>query len=350
MNAAGILEGLGAAVLFGVATPIAKRLLPGVGPVLLAGLLYLGAGVGLSLYSALRGGDPASSREAPLRRSDAGWLAGIIGLGGVAGPILLFIGIGRITGVAGSLLLNLELPLTVLLAVGFFGDHLGRRETLAVATIIAAATLLGFAPGSSGNSRIDWLGAACVVGACSCWALDNNFTQRLSLRDPIAVVRMKGLVAGSVSLALALASGSKLPAAATVAMAALLGVLSYGASIVLHIRAVRLIGAARQAGLFAAAPFIGALASIPILGERLHAIDVAAMALMATGVALLLREHHAHLHAHEELEHDHLHVHDEHHRHEHDGPVVEPHTHPHRHMALTHDHPHTPDPHHRHAH
>ena len=191
---------------------------------------------------------------------------------------------------------------------------------------------------------------ACLAGACLSWALDNNLTQRLSLKDPVAVVRLKALGAGGCMLVLALLRNPQLPAAAVLAGALALGAASYGLSILLDMYALRLLGAAREAALFATAPFVGALAALPLLGERLRAVDVAAGALMAVGVVLLLRERHGHLHTHAPLEHEHLHVHDAHHAHAHEGPVTEPHSHPHRHVALTHDHPHVSDLHHRHRH
>lgn len=189
-----------------------------------------------------------------------------------------------------------------------------------------------------------------IAAACLAWAVDNNLSQRLSLRDPVAVARLKGLGAGACTLGLAAALGEPLPRGGIVAGALALGVVSYGVSVVLHLRAMRELGAARQAALFATAPFAGALLSVPILGERAGLPILAAFALMAAGVSLLVRERHAHLHTHEELDHDHRHVHDVHHQHAHEGPVPEPHSHPHHHPPLTHDHPHLPDLHHRHRH
>jgi hypothetical protein len=154
------------------------------------------------------------------------------------------------------------------------------------------------------------------------------------------------------TLGLALALGEALPRPAILLAALGVGVFSYGMSIVLDVYALRLLGAAREAALFATAPFAGALAAVPILGEGMGAAELAAATLMASGVVLLLRERHSHAHAHEPLEHDHSHVHDAHHQHAHDpGEVVrEPHSHAHRHVGLVHDHPHVPDLHHRHEH
>lgn len=340
----GALFGLLAAALFGLSAPLSKRLLGQLAPQLLAGLLYVGAGLGLSVWRRLR--PPAE--EAPLRRSDLGPLVGVVVAGGLLGPVLMLVGLTRVSGLVGSLLLNLEAPFTIVLALAF-GEHLGRQGALAAGCIVAGAALLKLDP--AGGSVDGW-GVLALAAACLCWALDNNLTQRLSLRDPFAVVRIKTLVAGTLNLALALALGARWPTGLVLASALALGGLSYGVSVVLDAFALRWIGAAREAAYFATAPFVGALASAALLGDSLRWSDGAAMAVMALGVALLLRERHAHAHRHDPLEHEHAHAHDEHHRHAHahGDPPGEPHSHLHHHEAMEHEHPHAPDAHHRHRH
>jgi drug/metabolite transporter (DMT)-like permease len=346
-NVRGAAMGLLAAVLFGVSAPLAKELVPATGPILLAGILYLGGGLALVATGwAVRG---AAAREAQLVRSDWPLVAGIIVCGGMLGPALMLAGVARLSGVASALLLNLEAPFTILLAVTAFGEHLGPRALGASLAIVAGAALLGL---PNGEWRAEWLGILAIAGACASWAVDNNLTQRLSLKDPISVVRLKALGAGAAMIALGVATGARPPSLRWLGAALLLGALSYGASIVLDFHALRLLGAAREAAYFATAPFIGAVAAVPLLGDRLGPAQLGAGALMAAGVALLIRERHGHVHTHAPLEHEHLHVHDEHHRHAHEGPadLAEPHSHPHVHAPLTHDHPHVPDLHHRHPH
>lgn len=341
----GALCGLSAAALFGVSAPLAKTLLGVVPPLLLAGLLYLGAAAGLWLTRLLRPG----TREARLVRGDWLKLSGVTLAGGVLGPVLMLYGLSRVSALAGSLLLNLELAFTVLLAVFAFGEQLGRAGAAAVLLILCGAAALKLAPG---ELAADGLGSALLASACLCWAFDNNLTQQLSLRDPFAVVRVKTLVAGSVNSLLAqLLLGQQLPPLAYVAGALLLGSVSYGLSVVLDAYALRFIGAAREAAYFATAPAAGALTAL-LLGDALEPFGLVAMLLMALGIVLLLRERHGHLHSHEPLEHTHLHSHDEHHRHAHgsDDPPGEPHSHHHHHSPLVHDHPHVPDAHHRHPH
>ncbi|BDG02355.1 cobalt-nickel-resistance system protein [Anaeromyxobacter oryzae] len=337
------MTGLAAAALFGASTPFAKLLVPGTGPLTLAGLLYLGAAAGLLAAAPLR----RSGAEAPIQRSDLPVLALVVVAGGVVGPILLVVGLARLSGASAALLLNLEAPFTIALAVVMLGEHLARREVLGAAVVILGAAALTWAPGALQASPA---GAASIAGACAAWAVDNNLSQRLSIRDPVAVARAKTLAAGAFDVALGLALGERLPPAAHVAAALLTGALGYGLSIVLHLLAVRALGAARQAAYFATAPFIGALLAIPLLHDRLSPAHLAAGALMALGIALIVRTRHAHAHTHDAEEHEHAHVHDEHHAHAHAEPVVEPHSHPHRHAQLFHDHPHAPDLHHRHGH
>jgi len=254
--------------------------------------------------------------------------------------------------VATSLMLNLEAPLTIVLAVVAFREHLGRRQIVAAAMIVLAAAVVGLRPG--GDLGADVVGAAAVAGACFSWAIDNNLTQRLSLRDPASVVRVKSLAAGACSLVLAHLVAREPWPTATDAIAAMgIGAFGYGLSLLFHMRALRQLGAARQAAIFATAPFVGALVAVPVLSERPTIVDGVAFVVMAFGVAWMIAERHEHEHTHAPMEHDHVHVHDEHHRHEHDpalGAVVEPHAHVHRHEPLTHAHPHVSDSHHRHRH
>jgi drug/metabolite transporter (DMT)-like permease len=342
----GALFGLCAAASFGLAAPLAKRLLGEFPPVLLAGVLYLGATVALASLRAL--GMPKG--ELALGREDVAKLAGVVVSGGVLGPVLMLIGLARVSALSASLLLNLEAPLTMLLSVAVFGEHLGRRAALAATFILVGALVLQLKVGALSGDR---LGFALLTGACACWALDNNLTQRLTHKDPFAIVQVKTLVAGIVNTSLGLfALPGRLPAWPYVAGALLLGAMSYGVSVVLDAYALRHAGAAREAAYFATAPFVGAAASVLLLGDRLALRDVLAMAAMAGGVILLVGERHSHRHAHAVLEHAHRHTHDAHHQHSHDAhdPAGEPHTHAHRHEPLFHEHAHIADEHHRHRH
>ncbi|HTW87941.1 MAG TPA: DMT family transporter [Candidatus Binataceae bacterium] len=340
--------GIGAAALFGASAPLSKLVLGHVGPLMLSALLYLGAAAGLSVLKVVTRRTIAA-REARLRGADFVMLALVTTLG-LSGTFLMLFGLTRISALAGSLLLNLETPFTMLIAVAVLGEYLGIRATLAALAIIAGAVLLGWSPG---GFRADPLGTAAVAAACLCWATDNNLTQRLSLRDPVAITHLKALGAGTATLTIAFGLGLQLPAATVIGAALAIGAVCYGLSLYLFTWGLRLLGAARQAAYFAAAPFIGALISIVVFRSLPGATQWCAAVLMAAGVLLMLREDHGHVHVHTELIHDHLHYHDLHHQHRHDAgdeAVSEPHSHPHRHLRLVHSHQHVSDIHHRHSH
>ncbi len=333
-----------AAALFGASAPVAKRLLAEVAPSLLAALLYLGAGLAALPFAARAW----RRREAPLRRGDLPLLATVVVAGGVAGPLLLLVGLERTSATAAALLLNLEAVFTTLLAVTLFHEWIGRRGLAALAVVVAGCALSTWAAGGATRS---WLGPLAVAAACLCWAVDNNVTQRLSLKDPLAVVCVKGLGAAPIAFVIARAAHAPWPSGRAVAGALALGAVSYGVSLALYVRATRTLGAARTGVLFAAAPFVGAALAIPIAGDRPSLRMAAAALLIAGGVGLLLTERHAHGHRHDALEHEHLHVHDEHHQHAHRGDEgPEPHAHRHHHEPLEHAHPHASDAHHRHKH
>lgn len=345
----GPMLALAAASLFGASTPFAKLLLDGgLGPWLLAGLLYLGAGLGLSVIFALQRLRSGPAGEAPLRRADLPWLALVVLTGGVVGPVLLMVGLTTTAASSAALLLNLEALATMAIAWLAFRESVDRRLLAGAAAILAGAVLLSW-DGSGGGIG---LGALAIVGACLAWGLDNNLTRKLSAADPVATTLIKGLAAGATNTALAFALGATLPAPGTIAAAAMIGFLGYGVSLVLFVLALRHLGTARSGAYFSTAPFIGAAVAVPLLGEPVTATLIIAAGLMAAGVALHLTERHEHEHVHEAMEHEHRHVHDAHHRHEHgpDDPPGEPHSHPHRHEPLRHRHVHTPDLHHRHTH
>jgi drug/metabolite transporter (DMT)-like permease len=345
----GVPLALVSAALFGASTPFAKLLIGGgISPWLLAGLLYLGSGIGLSLYWLARRWTGAASAEAPLRRVDLFWLVLVILSGGVIGPVLLMIGLARTPASSAALLLNLEGLATMAIAWVVFRENVDRRLLFGAAAILIGALILSW---SGGAAPVGW-GALFIAGACLAWGIDNNLTRRLSASDPVQIAAAKGLAAGAVNLALAIAGGAVLPSALPLAGAALVGLLGYGVSLVLFVLALRHLGSARTGAYFSTAPFIGATLAVALFGEPLTLrLGIAAL-LMGVGLYLHLAERHEHEHAHEAMEHEHRHVHDEHHRHEHtaDDPPGEPHTHRHRHEPLVHSHPHYPDLHHRHGH
>lgn len=335
-----------AAALFGASTPLSKLLVGEVRPVLLAGLLYLGSGIGLSLVILFRG---KGRTEARLTRRDAPWLGGAALFGGVMGPVLLMVGLQRTPGSSASLLLNLECVFTALLAWFVFHENFDRRIALGMVLIAAGGGILSLQ--GTGLSGAPWSSLA-VVAACLCWGIDNNLTQRVSGSDPYHVAAIKGNVAGSVNLAIGLAQGAHLPAVPVLGGALAVGFAGYGLSLVFFVLALRQIGTARTGAYFSTAPFVGAALSLLLLHEAIGISFLASGLLMAAGVWLHVAERHIHPHTHERLAHNHRHIHDEHHQHEHESGVDlnEPHSHPHIHEPVTHTHAHYPDIHHRHMH
>lgn len=343
----GVPLALGAAFLFGLSMPAAKPLLAAVDPWLAAGLLYAGAGAGLALVHLTRSTARSSPPEAPLRRADLPWLAGIVVAGGVLAPLLLMFGLARSDAASASLLLNLEGVATLAIAWLVAREHVDRKLVLGALSIIAEAVLLSWRGAAEMNS-----GAMFIALACAAWGIDNNLTRRLSSADPIQIAMIKGLFAGTANLGLSLAAGSHLPDPAALIATALVGFVGYGISLVLFVSALRHLGTARTGAYFSLAPLAGATGGIVFLREELGWTLLAAGALMAIGLYLHLAERHDHEHAHEAFEHDHVHGHDQHHCHAHAGhQEAEPrHAHRHRHAPLVHRHPHYPDLHHRHLH
>ncbi len=260
----GILLALTSAALFGASTPFAKLLLGSVDPWLMAGLLYLGAGVGLAAVHISRGILRLPVVEAPLRRSDVPWLAAVILFGGVLGPLLLMLGLARTEAASASLLLNLEGLATMGIAWVVFRENVDRRLLLGAFAILAGAALLSW----RGEATFQSSGLL-IAGACICWGIDNNLTRKLSSADPVQIAMLKGLVAGAVNLTLALWQGAAAPSPGTLAAGGVVGFLGYGVSLVLFVLGLRYLGTARTGAYFSLAPFVGAMLAIVMLGEPL---------------------------------------------------------------------------------
>lgn len=347
---AGIGPALLAALLFGASTPLAKLLVADISPVLLAGLLYAGSGLGLGfwlLLRRLRSRQPDA--EASLQARDIPWLSGAVLFGGVLGPVLLMVGLAITPASAASLLLNMESVLTALIAWIVFRENVDVRIFLGMLAIVAGGVVLSWT--QAPPSGLPW-GSLAIAGACACWAIDNNLTRAVSAGDPVQIAAIKGGVAGTINIAAALLLGHRLPHGWQLLSAGAIGLTGYGISLVAFVLALRHLGAARTGAYFSTAPFVGAALSLLLLREVPSLSFWSAGGLMALGVWLHVSERHEHLHEHEVLEHEHLHTHDAHHQHAHDFECddSQPHTHPHRHEPMTHSHPHFPDLHHRHGH
>jgi drug/metabolite transporter (DMT)-like permease len=238
----GILAALGAAVLFGASTPLAKTLVGEISPLLLAGLLYLGSGIGLGGLLMLRAAISGTRSIVGPRGADLVWLLAAVVFGGLIGPFLLMYGLRISDSASASLILNLEGVFTALLAWFAFKENFDRRIALGMALIVAGGALL-----STGSAmRAGGLaGPLAIAGACLAWAIDNNLTRKVSGNDAMLTACVKGLVAGPCSLTLALGYGAHLPAGLLLLQAGALGFVGYGLSLTLFVLALRRLGTAR---------------------------------------------------------------------------------------------------------
>ena len=342
-----VLYALAAAALFGASTPFAKFLTGDMPPVLLAGLLYLGSGLGLTLARLVRDG---GFKPTGLPKGEWPWLLGAVFFGGVLGPVALMSGLVSTSGSTASLLLNLEAVLTAAIAWVVFKENADGRIVLGMLAIVAGGVALAWQAAPSAQSGL--LGPVLVGFACLCWAIDNNLTRKVSASDALFIAGIKGVIAGTVNTTLAISMGALLPNFATLTATMCVGLLGYGISLVLFVLALRGLGAARTGAYFSTAPFIGAAVALLVFSESTSLAFWIAATLMSLGVWLHLTEHHAHEHMHGVLEHEHEHRHDEHHQHTHDSEWEGSgkHSHPHVHSTMKHNHPHYPDIHHRHVH
>jgi len=348
MNRSSVLFALLAALLFGASTPLAKLLIGDVQPVMLGGLLYLGSGVGLGICRFVR---DKSWQVSGMDSGEWKWLLGAIFFGGVLGPVFLMYGLTSTSGSTASLMLNLESVLTALIAWVVFKENADRRIVLGMLAIVLGGVVLTFQPHTQENTS-SLLGLAAIAVACTCWAIDNNLTRKVSASDPVFIASTKGLIAGVVNCSIAYFMGVQFPQIQILFSAMSLGLFGYGISLVFFVMALRGLGTARTGAYFSTAPFIGSAVALIFIGESASTAFWIASVLMGIGVWLHISEVHEHEHTHDVLEHSHAHSHDEHHQHEHsEGEVIsDNHVHWHRHTVMNHKHPHYPDIHHQHSH
>jgi drug/metabolite transporter (DMT)-like permease len=324
-----------AAVCFGAATPTTKLIVADLGPLTLAGLLYLGAAIAVLPF---RVREHAGVDQPPRR----GLLILTVALGGGLAPVLMLLALHRTTAGTVSLLLNLELVATAAVARLFLHEHIGRRAATGIVVVVLGGVVVtGF-----GGAHLA-AGALLVAGACLCWGVDNAITASLDRYSPTTITLAKGVVAGSVNLLLGL-SLERSPHFGTVLAALAIGSVGYGLSITLWINGARRVGAARGQVIFALAPFIGAVLAWPLVGEPLHGRVLVAFVISLVGVLIVATAHHRHTHTHDAIEHTHpIDPADVHHQ---AGMIEVLSGQTHRHLVRTHDHEHLPDIHHRHEH
>src|ERR1019366_7552270 len=247
----GIGAAVGAAVLFGLSTPLAKVLVGRMSPLLLAGSMYVGSGIGLAALLAMRAATGGQATLAWPRGAAIWWLLGAIVTGGVIGPYLLMYGLQMTDSASASLILNLEGVFTALLAWFAFKENFDRRIATGMALIVAGGVVLSMGSALRAGGIV---GPLVIAGACLAWAIDNNLTRKVSINDAMLVACIKGLIAGPISVVLALQYGAHMPAGSLILRAGLLGLVGYGLSLTLFVVALRNLGAARTGAYFSLAP------------------------------------------------------------------------------------------------
>jgi drug/metabolite transporter (DMT)-like permease len=339
----GVFAALLAAVLFGASTPLSKPLLDFLNNFQLAGLLYLGAALGVTLILIRQ---KSFSWPWQMTQKDSLRLAGAVLFGGVLGPVFLLAGLRIAAAASVSLWLNMEMVATVLIGYFFFKDHLTTKGWLAALGILVASTLLAWEGGLAGFKAGGLIALACIS-----WGIDNHLTALIDGITPAQSTFWKGIVAGTVNLTIGLFVGTFIGNAIHIGGALVLGIFAYGISILLYITSAQNLGATRSQLIFSSAPFFGLLISL-ITGESLSIYQGLAFVLFSISTFFLFKESHAHLHTHLLYEHVHVHYHpDLHHDHPHPEQAgTYRHSHLHEHQALEHSHPHWPDLHHRHEH
>jgi drug/metabolite transporter (DMT)-like permease len=336
-----------AAALYGISAPASKLLLVKVPPVMMAALLYLGAGLGMLMVNQWRVWRKHEQREAKMTKKEMPFVIGMIVLD-IAAPIMLMMGLTLTNSASVSLLNNFEIVATALIAMTLFRESVGRRMWIAIILITFSSILLSVEDFSNLSFSV---GSLFVVGACICWGIENNCTRMLSIKDPLQVVVIKGFGSGMGSLLIAFSMKIYQISVLYLLVTLLLGFVAYGLSIYFYISAQRVLGAARTSAYYAAAPFIGVLLSWGILHERLTSPFFAALLVMLLGTYFAVTEKHRHEHLHEEITHEHKHHHEDgHHNHLHDTVISGSHSHVHTHETISHVHRHTPDVHHGHSH
>lgn len=280
----GSIFALATALCFGLSVPLSKLLLDEIEPWMLAGILYLGGGLGLLPIYYLR--NLRSLPKNSLRQKDWGWLGASILAGGVTAPVLLTIGLTTTSATVGSLLLNFEGVFTALLAWTVFKEPWRSQVFLGIVAITSGGIILSYTEHT--NVGLSW-GALAILGTCLSWAMDSNLTNKIATRDPFQIALLKSGIAGLINVAIAFFIGQTLPPLPTLLAALTVGFISSGLTYVCFVQALRQLGAAQTGAYFALSPFVGATISVLFLGEQITQVLVISAVLMAVGVGLCLQ-------------------------------------------------------------
>ena len=281
-NNIGILLAMLAAALYALNSPLSKLLLDFVPPVIMAGLLYLGAGIGMGAVSFIKKITKKPSREAPLTKKDLPYTLAMIILD-IAAPIFLMLGLNATSAANASLLNNFEIVATALTALLIFKEKISPRLWAGIVFVTLSCALLSFENLTSFSFSY---GSLFILLATLCWGIENNCTRELSEKDPMQIVTLKGIFSGLGSLVIGICAGEKIEKTWSIFAVLLVGFVAYGLSIFFYVHAQRLLGAARTSAYYAIAPFIGVFLSLIVFSDLPKVTFYIALALMAVGAFL----------------------------------------------------------------
>jgi drug/metabolite transporter (DMT)-like permease len=345
MKISSVLIGLLAGLLFGVATPFSKIILSQLNSFQLAGLLYMGAALAFLPYVIKNRNTEFKVLRLTGKKK---YLGGVILFGGILGPLFLMIGLKTANAMSVSIWLNMELVATAILGVLFFKDHLDSYAKIGILLTLCAGIII-----SSQESTSGIVSAIFVLLACVCWGFDNHFSAIIDGVSPQTITFVKGAVGGITNLTIGMFLSNWQIQLNYIPAALLIGVFSYGISIVLYIISAQNLGATRSQILFSTAPFWGIFAAWVFLAEPVTLVVVISFSILVLGIVFTNVASHGHEHSHKGMVHIHLHSHnDGHHNHIHEGNDNKSlrHSHFHEHRGIKHTHKHYPDLHHRHEH
>jgi drug/metabolite transporter (DMT)-like permease len=340
-----VITGIIAGLLFGIATPLSKIILSDLNSFQLAGLLYFGAAIAYTPFLIKNRKTEFSALRKTGRKLH---LVGIVLSGGILGPLFLMIGLKTANAMSVSIWLNLEMVATAILGVLFFKDHLDRYAIFGLVLTLAAGILISVQESASGV-----ISGVFILLACIFWGLDNHLSAIVDGVSPRTITFIKGLFGGLTNFTIGMFLDSHLLHPEFVPVALLIGVFSYGISIVLYVNSAQNLGATRGQILFSTAPFWSIIAAWILLDEPLTLVLLISFAFLAAGISLMNLASHEHEHVHKRTVHIHEHIHDDgHHTHAHEETPVKSikHSHLHEHKEEKHSHNHLPDLHHRHGH
>lgn len=282
----GVFLAILAAALYAINSPLSKILLNYMPSTLMAGFLYIGAGIGMLIIASIRKIRHIETNEARLTKSELPFTIAMIVLD-IAAPICLLIGLKSTSSANASLLNNFEIVATAIIALMIFKEKISLRLWIGIGFVTLSCLLLSVTDFSSFQFSY---GSLFILLACVCWGFENNCTKKISSKDPLQIVLLKGIFSGSGSIMIGLCIGERITALWSVFAVLLVGFVAYGLSIFFYVYAQRMIGAARTSAYYAIAPFIGTILSLIIFRELPHYTYFIALVLMIIGAWLCAKD------------------------------------------------------------